>query len=128
MSFPSDILLVSKARSLPKSGALERYFIWAGSSLTRKYKTRQENTTRDKHSILMGPFINCGSKSLITLTTVLKVIKNFCFVPGGGTKSARLFVANKPFQNVLINLSLIFKYKTRLERPWPNILAYLTSS
>jgi hypothetical protein len=57
-------LMYGKARSLPKSGAPERNFNWAGSCLTTKQSTWLERPARDKHSILLRIFVNYSCKKL----------------------------------------------------------------
>jgi hypothetical protein len=46
-------MLVGKSRSLPQSGAPERYFTWVGSSLTCKHWTRLKRLARDKRFSLL---------------------------------------------------------------------------
>jgi hypothetical protein len=56
--FQPSLMFLSKARNLPKSVAPERCFTWTGSRLTHKYLTRLERFAKDKHSSLLGTFVN----------------------------------------------------------------------
>jgi hypothetical protein len=62
-------MLVDKLRSLPESGAPERWFCWGGSSLFGKYKTRLERLAKDKHSSLLQKLINYGHKKVYNIDT-----------------------------------------------------------
>jgi hypothetical protein len=53
---------VGKARSLPKSGASERFLNRVGPCFTYKHYTRLEKLARDKHTSLLQKFVACGRK------------------------------------------------------------------
>ncbi len=59
-------MFVGKARSLPKSGAPKRCFIWAGSGSTHKL-TRLERLGRDKPSSLLRKFVNYERKKFYNI-------------------------------------------------------------
>ncbi len=58
--FQPSLVFVGKARSLPKSGALERSFTRVGSGLTHKIQDRLERLARDKHPSLLHQFVCYG--------------------------------------------------------------------
>jgi hypothetical protein len=60
--FHPSLMFVGEARSLPKSGAPERFFTRVGSSLTRKHQTRLERLAKDKHPRLLRKSVNYGRK------------------------------------------------------------------
>jgi hypothetical protein len=61
-------MFVGKARSTPKSGALERCFSRVDSSLSHKHQTKVKRLAGDKHSSLLQTFVNYSFyKGLFTL-------------------------------------------------------------
>ncbi len=60
-------MFVGEARSLPLSGAPERWFTQVGSSLTHKYQTRLERLNRDKHSSLLQKSVSYGQKKFYNI-------------------------------------------------------------
>jgi hypothetical protein len=58
---------VGKARSLPYSGAPERFFNRVGSCFTNRHETRLERLAMDKHSSLLRTFVNYGHKKLYNI-------------------------------------------------------------
>ncbi len=70
MSFPSRpfqpcLTYVDKARSLPKSGALEDCFTHVGSGLPRKHWTMLERPAEDKHPNLSGQIVKFEDKNVL---------------------------------------------------------------
>ncbi len=59
--FQPGLVIVSKARNPPSSGALEIFFTQVGSGLTCKHLTRLEGLARDKHSSSLQKSVNYGS-------------------------------------------------------------------
>ncbi len=58
--FQPSLMIVGKARSLPKSGAPESYFTWIDSSLTLAI-------TRDEHFSLYRKFVSYGRKKMYNI-------------------------------------------------------------
>jgi hypothetical protein len=58
---------LGKARSLPYSGAPERYFTRVGSGLTHEHWTRLERPVKDKHSSLFQTFVNYVRKKFYNI-------------------------------------------------------------
>ncbi len=50
-----------------KTGAYEKFFARVGSGLTQKNPNRLEMLSKDKHSRLLSPFVNCGRKMLYNI-------------------------------------------------------------
>jgi hypothetical protein len=72
----TSLMFVGKARSLPLSGAPERYFILLESNLSHKHWTRLGKLkVTSKHSSLSQIFINYGCKKFITLSPEPHIIK-----------------------------------------------------
>jgi hypothetical protein len=73
-------MFASRVRAYP-SGVLFRYSVlgWVGD-LNHKHWIKMERRARDKHSSLLGPFLNDGPKSFITLATGPDVIKLFMVI------------------------------------------------
>ncbi len=63
--FKPSLIFVGEARSLPLSGAPERYFTQVASGLSCKHQTRLERLAMDKHSSLLRKSVNYGRKSFI---------------------------------------------------------------
>jgi hypothetical protein len=55
-------MFVGEARSLPKSGAPERFFTRVGSSLTQKHQAKLERLAKDKHPSLLWKSEKYGRK------------------------------------------------------------------
>jgi len=73
-------LFVGRAKSLPESGAFERFFNRVGSCFTNNHHTRLERLARSKHFNLLQKFVTYGLKSLIILAHdvhILKLILSF---------------------------------------------------
>ena len=66
-----SLIFVGKARSLPYSGAPERFFDRVGSCFINSHLTRLERLVMDKHSSLLRKLVNYGEKSFITLAPSL---------------------------------------------------------
>ncbi len=66
-AFPTSLIFVGKARSLPLIGAPERHFTKVGSCLTCKLSARLERLAKDKCSSLLWKGITEAVKSFITL-------------------------------------------------------------
>ncbi len=64
---PAQARIVGEARSLPQSGATERWFTWVGSGLTCNHYTRMDRLARDKHSSLLRKFVNYGQKKFYNI-------------------------------------------------------------
>jgi len=58
-AFQPTLTSVGKARTLPCSGTPERCFTLIEHGFTRQHLTRLEGFASNKHSSLLGPFINC---------------------------------------------------------------------
>jgi hypothetical protein len=65
--FQPSLMFVGKARSQPKSGAPERYFTRAGSSLACKHYTRLERLATDKCYALFLKFVTYGCKKFYNI-------------------------------------------------------------
>jgi hypothetical protein len=76
-------MFVSKARTLPYSGAPERGFTWIGSGPTRKHFTRLERPVSNKHSSLLVIFVSYGEKSVENTAPGASIIKHFGLVNYG---------------------------------------------
>ncbi len=68
---------VGKAKSLPWSGAPERYFILLSSSFTHKWDTWLKRPVRDKHSSLLQTFVNYGREKFSEIDTWGQCYKKF---------------------------------------------------
>jgi hypothetical protein len=55
-------MFAGKARSLPYSGAPEKFFTLVGSGFTRKHYTRLKKLAGDKHCGLLHILVNYGRK------------------------------------------------------------------
>jgi hypothetical protein len=55
-------MFADKARSLPKSGAPERFSAEIGSGPTQNFYTRLQKLAKDKHSSLFRTFVIYGRK------------------------------------------------------------------
>jgi hypothetical protein len=80
-SLSSLVLFVGKGRSLPYSGAPERFFNRVGSCFTNRHYTKLERLAMDKHSSLLRTFVNYGRKKFYNIgpSFSVKVFSNICF-------------------------------------------------
>ncbi len=65
--FQPSLMLVSKVRSLPYSGASERFFTQVGSGPTHKHLARLERLSSDKRSCFLQTFENYRRKKFYNL-------------------------------------------------------------
>jgi hypothetical protein len=66
-------VLFNKARSLPYSGAPERFFNRVGSCFTNRHWTRLERLAMDKHYSLLQKFVNYDRKKLYNLGQIVQL-------------------------------------------------------
>ncbi len=60
VSFSGQYDICGYHRSLPHSGAHERFFTRVGSGLAHRHQTRLERLARDTQSCLLRKSVNCG--------------------------------------------------------------------
>ncbi len=65
--FQLSLMFEGKARSLPKSGAPERYLNQVRCSLTCKHYTGMERLARNKHSSFLQTFVNYTCKKFYNI-------------------------------------------------------------
>ncbi len=81
--YQPSLMFVSKARSLPSSGSLDRCLTWVGASLNCKRWTSIGRLARDKHYCFPRKFVDCGHKMFYNIGPlgILAVEKGTCPIP-----------------------------------------------